>query len=142
MAISPKYVLVCDEARQEITGKFIIIGLYQQDLVTAQLPVVLPGLTFFVGVESDKPGNYQCRITLQHLESGQTVAEGMGGFGIQRPGFGSFPIRLPNLQLNAVGAYLFSLTIDGEKDPITASFNIILNVAQPGRATFPLPPSR
>jgi hypothetical protein len=140
MAITPKYVLICDEVRQENTGKFILIGVYQQDLVTAQLPVILPGLTFFIGVESDRPGTHQCRIALQHLETGHMVAQGMGGFAIQRQGFGVFPIRLPNLQLTGAGAYVFNLQIDGEREPITATFNVILNVPQ--QPTFPLPPSR
>jgi hypothetical protein len=142
MAINLKYVLVCDEVRQENNGKFIIIGLYTPDLIVGQIPVVLAGLTFFIGVESDRPGNHQCRISLQHLETGQPVAQGMAGFTIQRPGFGPIPIRLGNLQLNAIGAYLFSLQIDGEQEPITASFNVILNVVQQGQPAFPLPPLR
>jgi len=142
MAITPRYVLVCDEVRQENTGKFIIVGLYTPDLIVGQIPVVLPGLTFFIGVESDRPGNYQCRISLQHLETGQLVAQGMAGFTIQRPGFGPIPIRLANLQLNAIGAYVFTLQVDGEREPITASFSVNLVVTQQAQPMFPLPPSR
>jgi hypothetical protein len=142
VAISAKYVLVCDEVRQENNGKFIIVGLYTPDLVVPQIPTVLPALTFFVGLDSDRPQNCQFRINLQHLETGQVVAQAMGGFTIQRPGLGPVPIRFGNLQLNAQGAYLFNLQIDGEREPITASFSVNLAVAQQGQQVFPLPPMR
>jgi hypothetical protein len=128
VAITSKYILVCDEVRQENTGKFLIIGLYTPDMTVPQLPFLLPHLTFFVALETDRPGNYGFRLQLQHLDSGARLADGMGGFGVLRPGMAVFPIRMQNIQIAASGSYMLSISIDGEREPITTSFNVILNI--------------
>ncbi|HEY6337602.1 MAG TPA: hypothetical protein VIW68_03835 [Candidatus Sulfotelmatobacter sp.] len=126
MAVSAKYVLMCDEIRQENNGKFILIGLYTPDMSVPQIPFGIPSLTFFVGLESDRVGNFQSRFALQHLDSGQNIVEGMGAFGFPKPGFGSMPVQIRNFAIPNAGTYVFSLSIEGQKDPITHSFNVIL----------------
>ena len=134
MALTAKYILVCDEVRQEANGKFIIIGLYTPDMTIPQIPFGLSALTFFMGVESDRPGNFQMRFALMHLDSGQNIVEGVGAVGFQKPGLGTVAIPLRNVGVPNAGTYVFSLTFEGQKDPITASFNIILAPpqSQPG----------
>ena len=124
---------MCDEVRLEITGKLILLGLYTPDMGVAQLPVMLSTLTFVCGLESDRPGNFPIRFTLQHLDSGQEVLQGMGAVAFQRPGFSAAPISLRNFGLQQAGTYVFSLNIDGQHDPITSSFNVRLApMQQPG----------
>jgi hypothetical protein len=143
MAITSRYVLMCDEVRQEITGKLILLGLYTPDIGVAQVPVLLPSLTFVCGLESDRPGNFPIRFGLQHLDSGQEVLQGMGAAGFQRPGFAPAILPMRNLTLGQVGTYVFSLTIDAQRDPITSSFNVtIAQMPQPRGGPgqgFPLP---
>jgi hypothetical protein len=124
--ITQKYILVCDEVRQEINGKFIILGAYTPDMTIPQIPFALPSLTFFIGLESDRPGNFGMRFSLEHLESGQVIAQGMGNIGFQKPGVGPLPLSLKNVLLHNAGTYVISLNIDGQKDPITSSFSVIL----------------
>jgi hypothetical protein len=50
VAINQKYILVCDEVRQENNGKFMVIGLYTPDMTLPQIPFVLPSLTFFIAM--------------------------------------------------------------------------------------------
>jgi len=126
MAITSRYVLMCDEVRQEINGKFIVLGLYTPDMTVPQLPFVIPSLTFLSALESDRPGNVQIRFAIQNLDSGQNVAEGMGAAGFPRPGLGMMPVQLRNFPIQSAGTYVFSLTLEGQRDPITYSFNIIL----------------
>jgi hypothetical protein len=126
MAITSKYILMCDEVRQEANGKFIILGLYLPDMTVPQLPFVLPSLTFFITLESDRPGNFQVRFSVESLESGTKVVEGMGGIGFPKPGVGIMPVQFRNLMIQAAGTYVFSLTLEGQKEPITHSFNLIL----------------
>jgi hypothetical protein len=140
MPITTRYVLVCDEVRQENNGKFLIVGLYTPDMTVPQIPFVLPSLTFFLCLESERPAQYQFRLNLQHLESGHVVAQGMGAIGFQRPGVGTFPVRMNNVQLMGAGAYTFSLHIEGEREPITTSFSVILNIALQPQPGTPAPP--
>lgn len=37
-------VLYCDDARQEVTGKAILVGVYRGDLIVRALPAMLPKL--------------------------------------------------------------------------------------------------
>jgi hypothetical protein len=135
MAITSRYVLMCDEVRQEANGKFIVIGLYTPDMSVAQIPVQMPSLTFFAVLESDRPGSVQFRFSLQHLDSGQNIAEGMGASVFQRPGMGVVPIQLRNFAIPNAGTYVFSLNINDQREPITSSFSVILT--PPTQAGFP-----
>jgi hypothetical protein len=137
MPITPKYIVMCDEIRQEINGKFIILGVYLPDMTIPQLPFVLPSLTFFIALESDRPGNYQVRFSVESLESGQKIFEGMGAAGFPKPGVGAMPVQVRNLMIQNAGTYVFTLSLEGQKDPITHSFNIIL--IPPQQPGFPVP---
>ena len=140
MAITLKYIVLCDEVRQENNGKLILLGVYLPDIAVPQVPIVLPVLTFFVVLETDRVSQHQFRLNLQHLESGQTVASGMGGFQNQRPGMVTLPVRIGPVPFTGAGAYTFSLHIDNEREPITHSFNVLLNVMtqqQPGMPGLP-----
>jgi|SRR6267142_707359 len=131
MAITAKYILLCDEVRQEINGKFILLGVYMPDMTIPQIPFLVPSLTFFICLESDRPGSFQMRFKLQHLESGAVIADGMGNIGFQQPGQGPVPVPLRNIGLVSAGAYVFSLTLEGQHEPITMSFNVVLTPQQP-----------
>jgi hypothetical protein len=128
MPITQKFSIVCDEVRQEINQKFIIIGMYTPDMQVAQLPFVLPTLTLFVWLESDRPGNFPFRIRLEHLETGRALAEGMGMMGFQKPGVGATAIRLQGIQIANPGAYTFSLQFDGQSERLLTQFSVIFNV--------------
>src|SRR5882724_6271041 len=94
MPITQKFSIVCDEVRQENNGKFFVIGMYTPDMALPQLPYVVPTLTFLSWLESDRPGEFQFRLKLTHLESGRLLAQGMGGIGFAKAGMGIVPVRL------------------------------------------------
>jgi hypothetical protein len=127
MAITAKYVLVCDDFRREDNGKFIIIGLYTPDMSVPQIPFVMPTLTFFMNLESDRPGNFGFRLRIQHQDSGAVVVEGMGMIPVGNPQQPIIiPVKVGGVQFNNPGLYSFSLTLDGQNDPIVATFNVQL----------------
>jgi hypothetical protein len=136
MALQEKYIVLCDEVRQELNGKYILLGVYTPDMAVGQLPIVVPALTFFVVMMDDRPDQHQFRLSLQHLETGQVIAQGMGGFQTHRPGMVAIPIRVGPIQFAGAGAYTFSLRIDDAREPITHSFNILLNIT-PQQQTAP-----
>ena len=107
MALQEKYIVLCDEVRQENNGKYILIGVYAPDIALTQLPAVLPVLTFFVVMTDDRPDQHQLRLSLQHLETGQVIAQGMGSFQAQRPGLVAIPLRISPVQFASAGAYTF-----------------------------------
>jgi len=130
VAIKEKYTIICDEVRQEINGKFIIIGVYQGTITIPQIPFILPSLTFFQVLDGDRPGMWNVRMKLQHLESGKNVFEGMGAVNFQRSGQGVSALRFPNVPLLAAGPYNFVQEIEGQSDPIVTAFDVLLVIPQ------------
>jgi hypothetical protein len=140
MPITARYILVCDDFRREDNGKFILIGLYLPDMVVPQIPFGMPTLTFFMNLESDRPGNFGFRMQLQHVDSGAILAQAMGMIPVINPQLPIIcPVKIGGVQFNSAGLYSFSVTIDGERDPIVATWNVILNVPGPG-GVQPAPP--
>jgi Family of unknown function (DUF6941) len=130
MPIIQKHAIVCDDARQENNGKWILIGMYTPDMQVPQIPFVLPTLTFFAWLESDRPGSFPFRIKLEHLESGASMAEGMGVMQFAKPGIGVSTIRFGGLQFSSPGAYVFSIQFDGQPDRLLTQFSVILAAPQ------------
>jgi len=126
--ISHKYTLVCEDFRQEINGRFIILGLYTPDIVLFQIPTVLPSLTFFQCLESDRPGRWSLKATLQHLETGRKLAEAHGSLGFRQPSLGVLPMRFANVLIHAAGAYNFVLEVEGQPEPFITPFQVILEI--------------
>jgi hypothetical protein len=138
MAITHKYTIMCDEMRREDNGKLLLIGVYQEAMLSPQFPFALPGLTFFMKLDSDRPGSWSIRMRLEHLDSGEKIIEALGALTFQRPGPGINPVHLPPLQFKAPGVYHFVLEIEGQKDPILYEFSVglqgqVLPGNQPGR---------
>jgi hypothetical protein len=134
MPITQKHAIVCDDVRMENNGKWIIIGMYTPDMAVPQIPIVLPSLTFFAWLESDRPGNFPFRMKLEQLESGNVLAEGMGAMQFQKPGVGISVIRFGGIQISQPGAYVYSMTFDGQSDRLLTQFSVILGMPpQPGQ---------
>jgi hypothetical protein len=134
MPVTLRHAIVCDDVRVENNGKFFIIGMYTPDLSVPQIPTVVPMLTFLLWLDSDRPANLQFRATLSHLETGQAVAQAIGGMNIARPGTGISPIRFPAIQFNSAGVYSFEMHIEGQA-ALVHHFSVLLNipvVQQPG----------
>jgi hypothetical protein len=137
--IKEKYTIVCDEVRQEANSKLIIIGVYQgKKIGIPQIPFSIPSLTFFQEFESDRLGMFQVKMKLQHLESGKSIFEGMGGVNVLRPGPGISILRFPNVPIRAAGPYNFVEEFEGQSDPIIVAFDVVLAIpTQPQGQQFP-----
>ena len=128
MAFKHKYTIICDDFRREDNGKLMLIGMYVGTIVVPQLPFALPSLTFFNHLETDRPGNWSFKFTLQHLETGQKLVEGRGDADVQMPGNALAPIKLAPLQFNNFGAYNFIMELEGNAEPIVVPFDVQLSV--------------
>ncbi len=68
--------IACDDIRQEVNGKFILIGVYSGDVILPFIPVTLP-ISFWMMAHPSKEGNYhiQFRLTLPGESPTQTKGE-------------------------------------------------------------------
>jgi len=128
MPITQKHSIVCDDVRQENNGKFMIIGMYTPDMAVPQIPIVLPSITFFGWIHSDRPGSFPFRMKLEQLESGRVLQQGMGALNFPNPGDGISPGRFGGIQLIRQGPYVFSLEIDGQSERLMTQFSVLLNL--------------
>jgi hypothetical protein len=130
MAITHKYTIMCDQVRREDNGKLMFLGIYEDGFGVPQLPAVLPGLMFALRLESDRPGIWNAKVWMEHLETGRKLFEAMAMMNFQKPGTGwsLFPTPVP-FQFQAAGAYNFVVEIQGqESTPLIHTFNISLVV--------------
>lgn len=48
------FSIVCDDVREEVGGKLSMIGLYQEEIIFAKIPAMLPKLAFVIFLEGIK----------------------------------------------------------------------------------------
>lgn len=146
MAFRHHYTLMCDEVRQENNGKLILLGLYTPNITIASLPAVLPSLTFLTFLKSDHVGVFAQKVNLQGLESGKIIASATMMIEVRQiPGQNPpWPVlsavNLRNIMFSEAGTYTFTLTLEGESDPIVHQFDVLLNL--PTQVGFPGMPIR
>ncbi len=141
MAITARYILMCDDVRREDNGKFIVLGMYTPDMVVQQIPFLMPTLTFLINLESDRPGNFQFQTKVEHQESGTIVpqTQAMGIIAIANPlQTAVIPVKFVGVVFNVQGLYSFSLELTGQqREPILSPFNVQLGMPQNNPAPMP-----
>ncbi len=123
MAVLHDYTFICEQARLEMGGKFIIVGLFPNGIGTPQIPFPLPALTFYNALRADSPGTYRFTGRLTQLLSGQTVAQANGIMQAARPGPLVMPVQFQNLQITAFGTYTWAVEIEGQ-EPFVTQFEV------------------
>lgn len=136
-----EYTLLCEHARIEMGGKWIIIGLFTNGIGTPQIPFPLPMLTFFQMLRAEATGNFKFTARLTELTTGNLLAQAQGGVQANNIGPVVMPLALPNLQFKAFGTYVWSLDFEGHPEPFLTHFNVT-HVPQQLRVVPPPPPGQ
>ncbi|CAN7179069.1 hypothetical protein LJR251_000302 [Rhizobium rhizogenes] len=63
---------VCDQVRQEITGKFLLIGVYSNGIIVSELPAQFP-ITIWGLLEAEKLGRNSFSIRARMANSDQDL---------------------------------------------------------------------
>ena len=133
MALSQDYTFICEHARMEMGGKFIVIGLFPNGIGTPMIPFPLPVLTVFMALRADTPGAYSFKGKLSQLDTGFVLAKAEGKIQVGQAGPVVMPIPLQNLQFKAFGSYTWSLDIAGQEEPFVTQFQVTHVPMQPIR---------
>lgn len=143
MAIQHEYTALCEVARPELGGKWIIIGLFPNGIASQMIPFPLPFLTFFQALRADAPGNYRFTAELRHFDSNDLLAQVQGNIQAGMVGPAIVPVTLPNLQFRHTGTYAWSLRVEGQ-DPFLTQFQVSILSPSQARAIpgFPGMPNR
>jgi hypothetical protein len=124
MALTHDYTIICELARPEAGGKFIIIGLFPNGIGAPHIPFPLPVLTFFSAMKSDSAAAYKFTGKLSQLATGEMVAMAQGMIQTAAAGPVILPISIGNPQFKAFGTYTWALEIDGQDEPFVTEFNL------------------
>jgi hypothetical protein len=76
-------VIICDDARQEVTGKEILIGVYNSVAYVAAFPAGFSQLFFRIAVRLDRPGNHTFAIAIEEEGTGRSVYQTSHGAQVQ-----------------------------------------------------------
>jgi hypothetical protein len=124
MAITERYIVVCDEIRREDNGKLILLGVYFREIIVQALPLTIPSLTFLCVLESDQIGDVPFRWELRHEDSGGHLGDGNGIMHVRDLQQQIImPLKFPNLNFQNQGLYTLSIQCAGQ-DPILSTINV------------------
>lgn len=140
MSLSHEFSLVCDQVRQEVSGKFIIIGLYTGGITVPQIPFSIPSLAFFNVFRADAPGPYRFTGSLTELGTGALVARASGVAPAPLIAPTVIPVYFQNLQIRNLGTFNWSIVIEGEPEPFMTQFDVALQRTGPMGAPTRMPP--
>jgi hypothetical protein len=111
----------------EMSGKFILIGVFANGLSTPQLPFPVPSLTFFQSFGTDEVGGRNFTATLRQLDDAGTLLATVKGQ-IQASVVAPIilPIKLQNMRFMSFGTYTWSFEVEGQ-EPFLTEFKVMHN---------------
>jgi hypothetical protein len=135
VALQHNYTIICEFARMEFGGKWILIGLFPNGVAAPLLPFAMPSLTFFQMFTPESPGQYHFKAELRHAGSQNLIAQAKGVIPAPRLLPTLVPVTIANVQFRETGPYEWSFHIEGQ-DPFLFEFPVFVTPPQP---QFPIP---
>jgi len=109
---------LCDDVREEKTGKFSLMGLFDSFLV-ADFRAPLPAFWLFVQIGCDREGEHSLNVELRRVEGSSVFRaeikhQAVGKNGITGRYHANINLRFEPLTVPGPGAYEVALHSDGE----------------------------
>lgn len=96
--------MICDDIRQEMNGKFILIGIYGKAIVPNALPARL-GLSLWLELEDVRAGNHEVQMHIVCDAGEALINADMSIESSDDDGYGALPFRLPPIEFKQSGIY-------------------------------------
>lgn len=124
MTVKTESVVLCDDARQEITGKYILIGVYGGTIITNRLPLNFRP-SWFVQLNADKGAHkFDFRIVGPNDAS---LLDGQFEFGVAESGSAGIVLPRTQLQIQSAGPLRLQWKTSGQGEWETIKeLNVIL----------------
>jgi hypothetical protein len=113
-AFDLRSLVVCDDIRQEVTGKEILIGVYTDTIIVPQFPAALNGLFFRVSLSIIDPSPQIYTFALVDAQGNVKARAEQGLPENFRRSFGTIVVGVRNIKLEKPGDLTIKLGIDGE----------------------------
>jgi hypothetical protein len=128
MSENPKLIdwMICDDVRQEASGKISVMGIFADDIVVYSVPMVIPQLWFVTKWDISEGGFTEISLRIE-LPDGKP----MGPFHAQAPQnlnnkrFMLYLALFP-FQIQSTGDYKLYLTVDGRQEVEMGKFAVVL----------------
>jgi hypothetical protein len=110
-------VIVCDDIRQEISGKVTLVGCYSGSLVLNGFPLVVP-LGVFIVVEPLKTKYDKVSLSVKAPDGTELKLGDLAGVFTDLRYPGSLSFKFPSVSLTVEGVYEFYLCMDSEPQTV------------------------
>ncbi len=133
-------VVACDDIRQEINNKAILIGVYSGTLVVPGFPADIL-IAWWIQLHADREGKYELEVRV--LKDGNsTLLRAIIGMEVHTPGWSTLALPRAPLQLQAPGHLELEMRVkDAEKWDVISELDVkegpVIGVVQ----AVPPPPS-
>lgn len=117
--------VLCEDARQEMSGKSILIGVYPGEIIVVHNPKVPEGTTavaalrsvclvFFVG---DGVGRFEASIKITAPDDTIAFEQKVGSVALEADGTATIVGQIQPFLVKAFGAYMVTLSLDDREYP-------------------------
>jgi len=101
------FAILCDDVRQEVAGKFSLMGIFGQFHVS-DFRNPLPPFNIYAKIEFEQAGNFPIEVEFRSVE-GQRIFQLRGSVAVEEPTqgriIGILNLKLENLRLPRHGEY-------------------------------------
>jgi len=113
-------VIVCDDIRREMSGKEILIGVYNNVAISGIFPIVFPQLFFRITAELLDPNSKTFTFQIEQESTGTAVMNVTGNVPVKEDDDTSylFGASLQGFVANQPMTLLIRLGIDGDPDTV------------------------
>ena len=119
--------IICDDARQEITGKISLIGVYAADVILSNFPGLVPIFTFVVILAGIKKVFNEVKVIFTY-EGIEKPIEIKLPAQVHKGSDNNFLFAITPLKVEKPGEAKFSVYVDTEEKPIAEhKFSFLLN---------------
>lgn len=120
------HVIFCDDIRQEITGKFFLIGVYSGEIIVHVSPASFSVGTW-ISIEGLEQGSHdlKCKVFFQDSDGERLVGEMSAALDVKGDDFAVViaPTGLP-LQVDRSGSLVAKLEFDGFHELTAGSIKV------------------
>ena len=125
--------IICDDIRQETSGKLILIGVYPDDIIVVknEFPYIHKSLSFFIMLHVDSVTNEEVKFTVVDPK-GENVFDPNAIIELKNNKF-SINASISNLRIESAGEYMINIYVDNILDA-SLPFNVIQQLPESNKS--------
>lgn len=124
MSIKVETALLCDDIRQEVSGKYILIGFYSGDVLVKRMPIEIPMAFLIMLSHPATPATYslEVRLDLPGLKRSEIMRTEISN---ETQALSALELRVPNIQFKEPGRFRLLFREQGQRWKTIIAKNVV-----------------